>query len=246
MPDRQPAPSPAVPQGTRVYAVGDIHGRDDLLARLHAMMADDFAGAPPGTRGLAIYLGDYVDRGADSKAVLDRLIGGAPAGLAPVYLKGNHEDLMLRFLAGDGRAGPVRMANGGGATLASYDVAPPDIDARSLEAAGRALQAALPPAHRAFLGRLALRYRVGDYAFAHAGVRPGVAFERQDEADLLWIRRPFLDHAGDFGAVVVHGHSIAPAPVVRENRIGIDTGAYASGRLTCLVLEGTDRRFLAT
>jgi serine/threonine protein phosphatase 1 len=238
------AAPPGVPAGTRVYAVGDIHGRFDLLGFLLRRIEADLADAP--ARRVVVFLGDYVDRGPQSADVLDRLCRPLPGGAEGVFLKGNHEDLMAGFLAGDGDAGAAWLANGGAATLESYGIDAPPIFASPVALDGLAarLRRAMAPAHRRFLDGLALSYALGDYLFVHAGVRPGRPLGEQDPRDLMWIRGPFLDSSADFGAVVVHGHSVSAEPEVKPNRIGIDTGAYRSGRLTCLVLEGTTRRFL--
>ncbi|MFZ5609814.1 MAG: metallophosphoesterase family protein [Pseudomonadota bacterium] len=237
----QAAPA-KVPPGLRIYAIGDIHGRDDLLARLLAMIAADAAG----WRGALahVFIGDYVDRGGQSAAVLDRLIALSKApSWQPCFLMGNHEQAMLDFLA-DAPEAMAWLDYGGRETLASYGVEMPE--GWGLAALRQALRAALPPAHLRFLKNLVYSHQAGDYFFCHAGVRPGIALAAQDLDDLLWIREPFLSSGADHGKVVVHGHTIADQPVVRANRIGIDTGAYMSGRLTAVVLEGTRQRFLST
>jgi len=236
---------PRVPDGRRIYAVGDIHGRHDLLSRLHRLIAEDAAAAA--ARNTLVYLGDYVDRGPASRQVLDRLAGDPPPGFDAVFLKGNHDDFLLRFLE-DGAAADTWLANGGVATLASFGIEGmgPRPDPDALAGIRRDLAGRLDAAHRGFLGRLRPCHVVGDYLFVHAGVRPGIPLAGQDPFDLMWIRGPFLEWDGPFGHFVVHGHTIAPVPDVRPNRIGIDTGAYFSGRLTCLVLEGDSRRFLQT
>jgi len=235
------------PPGHAIYAIGDIHGRRDLLdAMLETIQAD--AALHPAARRWLVYLGDYVDRGDDVKGVIDRLIAGPPPGFEQVCLMGNHDAWMLDFLA-EPNAGAGWLMNGGSATLASYGVRVGHgfgFSRRRLEKAQASLIEALPPDHRAFLEGLALMWRAGDYAFVHAGIRPGVSLEAQTDRDLLWIRDAFLDDVRDFGAIVVHGHTISDAPVVLNNRIGIDTGAFATGRLTCLVLQDADRRFLQT
>ena len=243
---KYPYGPPRVPEGRRVYAIGDIHGRDDLLARLHRMIADD-ARAAPAARPVVVYVGDYVDRGPDSFAVVERLVRKPLAGFETVHLKGNHEDFMLGFLA-DGSRGGLWLMNGGVETLESYGIeASPLIDDEAaLAEVRRRLAGALDADHRAFLGGLGLYHVEGDYLFVHAGIRPGVPLSRQDGYDLMWIRHAFLDNEEAFEKMVVHGHSITPAPDVRDNRIGIDTGAYYSRRLTCLVLDGASRRFLQT
>jgi serine/threonine protein phosphatase 1 len=243
---RRRQPTAAVPEGLRIYAVGDIHGRLDLLDRLHAMMEADAADAGSLERHI-VYLGDFVDRGMDSAGVVQRLIDGPPRGFSASHLKGNHEDAMLAFLAGE-TDGEQWLQFGGVATLHSYGV-PAGVSGTPQEKVTflrDALRACLPPAHKRFLEGLDVAVTVGDYFFVHAGIRPGVPMEDQDDDDLLWIRSEFLASAADHGKVVVHGHSITRRPEVRWNRIGIDTGAFASGCLTCLVLEGSQRRFIAT
>ncbi len=243
-------PGASLPEGWLVYAIGDIHGRADLLAELHGKIAAD-AAARPASRRLVVYLGDYVDRGPDSRDVVAMLLDGPLDGLEAVHLVGNHEDYLLRFLD-DESLGDSWMANGGAAAIASYGIDPlaraPDED--HMIALQRAFRRHLPARHRAFLAGLAESFRAGSYFFAHAGVRPGVPLDAQERTDLIWIRDAFLDSDADHGAVVVHGHSIRRRPERRANRIGIDTGAYASGCLTALVLEAADggvaERFLQT
>ncbi|HRK95875.1 MAG TPA: metallophosphoesterase family protein [Rhodospirillales bacterium] len=239
------APSSRCPDGTRIYAVGDIHGRDDLLIRMHAMILAD-ARTRPELAPTVVYLGDYVDRGSGSFEVIEFLINEPLPGFTSVTLMGNHEDMMLRFL--DGPPTLNWLVNGGIATLASYGVgtADPIVYLADLDVVRRDLRAAVPPAHRRFLLGLDLMHVAGDYVFVHAGVRPGVDLEAQAPADLLWIRDKFLDSRKDHGKVVIHGHTITEEPEIRANRIGIDTGAFVTDRLTCLVLEGCERRFIQT
>ncbi len=234
------------PVGTRLYVVGDIHGRADLLDRMHQLILDDAAGAAA-ARKVVIYLGDYVDRGLESRQVIERLIGDAPAGFERVRLRGNHEELMLRFLD-DPETGPEWFFNGGDATLFSYGVKPnnPLVSGMAAAALRHQLVARLPEPHLALLRSLGLYHVERDYLFVHAGIRPGVPIEDQLELDLTWIRDDFLDSRADHGKVVVHGHTITGEPEFRANRIGIDTGAFLSGRLTCLVLDGATRRILQT
>ena len=242
-----PAAGPTVPPGMAVYAIGDIHGRSDLLAELHRRIETD-ADRGDVAQAVVVYLGDYVDRGQDSAGVIDLILDWAPAGFEAVPLLGNHERLMLEFLE-DIRRGPLWLRNGGDATLMSYGVDPGDgvyLDAKPLRAMQAALRERLPPRHLAFLQALQHAHMEGDYFFVHAGVRPGVALADQQEEDLIWIRDLFLDSRADHGKIVVHGHTIRPEPEVLPNRIGIDTGAYATGHLTCLALEGTKRRIIST
>jgi serine/threonine protein phosphatase 1 len=234
------------PDGLRLYVIGDIHGRVDLLRQMHETIREDAALANK-PRQRVVYLGDYIDRGLESRQVVDLLLDEPLAGFEAVYLMGNHEEVLLQFLE-DPAVGANWFFFGGDATLYSYRVAgaSPTIDAAGLGQVQAAFQNGLPDRHRAFYQSLELQHRAGDYWFVHAGVRPGVPEAQQVPADLLWIRDEFLKSSADHGAVVVHGHTITPEPEVRRNRIGIDTGAYASGKLTCLVLDGAERRFLYT
>ena len=238
--------APEAPPDTRIYAIGDIHGRVDLLREMHQLIHED-AYRRQAPRNVVIYLGDYIDRGRDSPAVIDLLLDEPLPSFESIHLKGNHEDSLLRFLA-DTSIGPPWMFYGGSATLASYGVHPPEPATRvdELRRAQRELGQRLPARHRQFLTGLRLTHAEGDYFFAHAGVRPGVALDRQNEQDLLWIRDEFLRADADYGKIVVHGHSITARPDVQRNRIGIDTGAFASGTLTCLVIEGASWAFLQT
>ncbi len=249
--ETEPAPlggrAAAVPGGIRIYAVGDVHGRLDLLRQIEALIVDDMRSAPD-ARVVQVMLGDYVDRGPDSRGVIAHLAAGV-AGRERVALRGNHEAYIL-----EAPTNPLALVNwcrfGGRQTFASYgvDIAGIDDDAMRTACAdaARRFLGALPADHAAFLARTRLRWRCGDYLFVHAGLRPGVALANQAEHDMIWIRGEFLESEADFGCVVVHGHTPGPAPVIRPNRIGIDTRAYESGILTCLVLEGESRRFLAT
>lgn len=241
-----PTQAAHVPDGTRVYAVGDIHGRLDLLEVLHGKVLRDMM-TFTGSRKVVVYLGDYVDRGMQSCEVLDFLLDQPLAGFETVYLMGNHERALLDFLA-DSRIATDWMSYGGDATLYSYGVGleGPRTNPGVLLQLQERFRENLPARHEQFLRALALFHVEGDYMFTHAGVKPGVPVERQQEADLLWIRDEFLESDANFGKVVVHGHTITRNPEVKRNRIGIDTGAFASGKLTCLVLEGTEGRFLDT
>lgn len=240
----------ALPAGWLIYAVGDIHGRADLLAEMQVRIAED-AAERDATRRTVVYLGDYVDRGPESRRVVSLLIEAPLAGFESVHLLGNHEEFLLRFLE-DESIGESWMLNGGTSTLASYGIDPrARVPGESPMAVLRhELGRRLPPRHLAFLRSLTLCYRAGDYFFVHAGVRPGVALDAQSQADMLWIRDTFLVCEEPLGAIVVHGHSIRRRAERRRNRIGIDTGAYASGCLTALVLEavegGVAERFLQT
>jgi len=230
----------------RVYAIGDIHGRLDLLQRLRQDIAGDAAGADAGRRVL-IYLGDYVDRGLHSREVIDLLLDRPLAGFEEVHLRGNHEDTMLRFLDELG-IGSNWLYYGGNMTLRSYGIQVPtgELNERDLERLQAEFRERLPDRHRDFLQGLRLNHRLGDYLFVHAGIRPGVPLAAQHPEDLIWIRDEFLNSRADHGVTVVHGHSISETVQVTDNRIGIDTGAYFSGQLTCLVLQDDSRSFLQT
>jgi len=241
-------PRPAAPPGSRLYAIGDIHGRLDLLKRLLTLIRDD-AARRPSARKAVIYLGDYVDRGPDSKGVIDLLLSRPMqnAGFEEIHLMGNHEDALLQFFA-DARSGPNWFAYGGLETLASYGVRPPRFSTaeEDLNRAQREFADRIPRDHLDFIRRMKLSHEEGGYVFVHAGVRPGVALAEQIGQDLMWIRDEFLNSTADFGKLVVHGHTISDAPQVLPNRIGIDTGAFYSGKLTALALEGEEREFLQT
>ena len=242
----EPACGAWLPRGIRIYAIGDIHGRADLLTSLLDEIRRD-AGRNPGYTDYLIYLGDYVDRGLQSRQVLDLVSAPPPPGFGTIHLRGNHEQAMLDFLE-DETAGANWLHFGGVQTLFSYDIHLPErgVDAMVLAEARRRLAAALPPAHLSFLTHLRYAMAIGGYFFVHAGIRPGVPLDRQAPEDMLWIREEFLSSRVDHGKIVVHGHTITDEPDIRPNRIGIDTGAYASGHLTCLVLEEDRQRFLST
>src|SRR5215211_6187333 len=231
-----------VPDGIRVYCVGDIHGRDDLLQEMAKRVEADMEGQSF-DEVTTVFLGDYVDRGLSSMQVVERLARGEwPTPI--IALAGNHEDLLMAFLEDEGVLRSWQ-GLGGLETLHSYGV---DV---GLGMAGRnfrglqgAFAARFPERHRQFLKTLELSTAIGDYFFCHAGIRPGVPLDRQSRDDLLSIRDPFLFSEAEHGKLVVHGHTPSVDPEIRPNRIGIDTAAYATNRLTCLVLEGDQRRFL--
>ena len=233
---------PQVPSGVRVYAVGDIHGRLDLLDQMFKRIDADYARTPAPHR-IEVFLGDYVDRGPESRKVIDLLIERGRNHRA-VFLKGNHEDLLVGFLHNPSTLGNWQRL-GGLETLMSYGVTPSiNADAPMQAELARAFDRAFPPSHRYFFNELKTSFTCGDYFFVHAGVRPGVELEKQREEDLLWIRQEFLLYEEDFGKIVVHGHTPVLEPDIRSNRINIDTGAYATGRLSCLVLEADTMSFL--
>jgi serine/threonine protein phosphatase 1 len=230
-----PAPA-SLPPGQRVYAIGDIHGCDAQLANLHEIIAEDLARRPVAAP-LLLHIGDYVDRGPDTAAVIARLLHGSSIqGVPMVNLLGNHEHTMLEALSGERAAATDWLFTGGRPALESYGVDP--------DSPRESWPEAVPPAHLDFLRGLSLMHLVGGYAFVHAGIRPGVALEHQARDDLLRMRQPFLYSEARFGAVVVHGHTPVKAPMVRHNRIAIDTGAVFGGKLTCVVLEAETIGFL--
>src|SRR5712672_1676590 len=236
-------PSPAVPADSRVYAIGDIHGQAALLDELLGMIERDGMGRPE--TSVLVFIGDYVDRGTDSKGVIEQLVN-LQSDFTAHFLRGNHDQALLDFLA-DPNSFPIWKDYGAEETLASYGIASPASDEEvALRQTRDSLRQALPARHLRFFETLKLSETIGDYFFAHAGVRPGTALDQQEERDLMWIRDEFLNSRAAFGKIIVHGHTPTNAPVVRRNRIGIDTGAYLTGRLTALVLEGTRRRFLQT
>jgi serine/threonine protein phosphatase 1 len=238
----EPPKKPRVPSGRRIYAVGDIHGRADLLSDL-LMRIDDDLRTRPIADSIQVFLGDYIDRGPNSRQVIDLLIARQQR-CDVLFLKGNHEDCALQFLS-DPTVLPEWQSIGGLNTLLSYGVMTTDRDdPKSQHKVSTALRQAMPNSHRRFIEGLALSFACGDFFFVHAGARPGIPLQRQSQRDLLWIRDDFLLCEEDLGMIVVHGHTPMYKPDIRSNRINIDTGAYATGRLTCLVLEGDDMGFL--
>lgn len=236
------------PPGARIYVVGDIHGRADLLRKLLTQIETDAAAAPGQDRQL-IFLGDYVDRGYYSREVIEILRAGLPDGLTRFFLRGNHEEIMLRFLDGDLSIANNWFVYGGRETIASYGLPPPPqgkVTPPALQKIHEEFSSQIPENHVDFLRSTQLYHQSGDYIFVHAGLRPGLPLALQAREDLLYIRNEFLHSDEDFGGCVVHGHTVSAAPVVRHNRIGIDTGAYATAKLTCLILEGSEYRFLQT
>jgi serine/threonine protein phosphatase 1 len=226
-----------------LYAVGDIHGRADLLAALEKLIVADLRHRG-GKDALLIFLGDYVDRGPRSSAVIERLVQGF--ALPSAHLRGNHEQILLDFLD-DPELGDLWRRNGGMETLASYGVDVGEIAlGRGFARTARDLRSRIPAAHLSFLNGLKLSLTVGRYFFCHAGVRPGVPLEAQAADDLMWIREPFILSRADFGKIVVHGHTPVETPELLPNRINIDTGAFLTGKLTCLAIDGAATRFLST
>jgi serine/threonine protein phosphatase 1 len=229
--------------GLTIYAIGDIHGRLDALTSLLA--AIDARKARTGEPAFEVFLGDYIDRGPDARRVIEIILARQSAHRL-LALSGNHEAALLAGL-GDDAAFAAWLDIGGRQTLVSYGVRPPSlVQPESLSNARAKFAAALPASHRAFLASLGLWFRSGDYFFAHAGVRPGVPLHKQVAADLLWIRKDFLDSREDHGAMIVHGHTPVPAPDFHPYRINIDTGAYATGKLTCLIVSDAGMETITT
>ena len=225
---------PALPDGQLLYAIGDIHRRLDLLGALLAMIEAD-ASESQSERRTLVFLGDYVDRGPDSRGVIEALLDDLPRDFGAHFLKGNHEALLLGFLE-DASCLRHWLVNDAKSTMQSYgvDVHALEREGATAEAWRGAFAAALPESHRHFFRSLALMMTFGDYLFVHAGLRPGVPIEAQDERDLIWIRREFLDSGEDLGKFVVHGHTPVSLPEVRSNRIDIDTWAVLDRKSTRL------------
>jgi serine/threonine protein phosphatase 1 len=244
-PEREARSNATIPAGERVYAIGDVHGRLDLLTGLlDAIDRDDATREPANTR--IVLLGDLVDRGPHSMQVIDHLLTRDWRGREVTTLKGNHEEVFLLTLAGDLEATRFWLRIGGAETMQSYGTS-----AETLDRAGpldiiEDFIPRVPDAHVAFLQRLPDTATAGGYCFVHAGIKPGVPIERQKPEDLRWIRDRFLDYEGSHGSVIVHGHSVSAEVEEMPNRIGIDTGAYSSGKLTAVGLEADRRWFLTT
>jgi serine/threonine protein phosphatase 1 len=233
-----------LPTGLRIYAVGDIHGRLDLLNRLLARTNSDIA-LRPTVRPVYVFLGDYIDRGPSSRETIDRLIEHGETHES-VFLKGNHEQIALKCLS-DRSLFDQWMRLGGLETLVSYGVYPEALDnGKQIAELQAAFHSALPQTHFRFFRDLQNSFVCGDFFFAHAGVKPGLALSQQTEKDLLWIRDEFLSSRLDFSKIVVHGHTPVHEVEVEPNRINIDTGAFATGLLTCLVLEGASALVIDT
>lgn len=235
---------PSLPAGLRIYAIGDIHGRLDLLDTLLANIEADVGQRPP-ARPICVFLGDYIDRGPSSRETIDRLIELRKRSEC-VFLKGNHELIAIRCLIDRSRFDQwLRL--GGMETLHSYKISAQGVrNEKRIVALQAAFHQALPQPHFQFLRDLQTSFTAGDFFFVHAGVKPGVNLENQAESDLLWIREEFLSSDVDFGKIVVHGHTPVHDVEVTSNRVNIDTGAFATGRLTCLVIEGDALSVIST
>jgi serine/threonine protein phosphatase 1 len=234
---RKPTPQ-RLPDGVRVYAIGDIHGRADLLREMFISINADRAARQTANRILTIFLGDYIDRGPDSRDVLDILLEYERTN-ETIFLKGNHETFLPNFLSDPEVLNEWRTC-GGLQTLMSYGLMPSiNPDADECAALSKELADALPQSHLKFLESLHSSFCCGGFLFVHAGIRPGVSLGKQTEEDCLWIRDDFLSYEKQFEKFVVHGHTPVMNPDIRSNRANIDTGAFASGRLTCIAIEGS-------
>lgn len=237
------APVFALPPGERIYAIGDIHGRAHLLKKMLAAI-ETHAASHPAARVVEVFLGDYVDRGLESRAVIDMLRSASPRGHERVCLLGNHEETLLRFLE-DPKILREWTNYGGFGTLASYGIGiPATLSPETWAIVRDAFARALPSAHREFLQGLRLTYQQGDYLFVHAGIMPALPLAAQRREHLLWIRESFLSYSGYFERYVVHGHSPVASPEILKNRANLDVSAAASDSLCCLVLEGSNREVI--
>lgn len=236
--------TPAVPAGQRIYAVGDIHGRLDLLDQILGLIRADAKGADVSDI-VVLLLGDLIDRGPDSAGVVARAMEPLDFGRI-IALTGNHEAAMLDALDGDRDMLRLWLRNGGDIALASWGVTADMVKTLSSVDLLEAIRIAIPHEQFAWLSRCPLSFASGDYYFVHAGIRPGIKFDRQSRDDMLWIREEFLESSRMHGAMIVHGHSVSATVEELPNRIGLDTGAYATGTLTAMGLEGTHRWLLQT
>jgi serine/threonine protein phosphatase 1 len=236
---------PAGARGLRAYAVGDVHGRLDLLDQLLDKIHEDIK-RRPARKVLLVFVGDLIDRGPNSAQVVERLRTYRRPAVETVFLLGNHEEVLLRILSGDADMITKWRLFGGKECLDSYGVDTAKLAGLKKEEALEVIRKAVPREHVEFLRTFDDSCRFGDYLFVHAGIRPGVEIDQQRQSDLRWIREPFLFDETDHGFVVVHGHTIRPEVEMRPNRIGIDTGAYKSGVLTALAIERSDSWLLDT
>lgn len=229
----------------RIYAIGDIHGRADLLENLIKRIEADDAVRPNAATSL-IFLGDLIDRGPDSRHVVERIMAMCAASPQCICLQGNHEQLLIKAWDGDRTVLPTFHRAGARATMLSYGVDPDEYDRWDFDELQRQIRTHIPEAHAEFLRTLPPYHQNGDYLFVHAGIRPGVSIPEQRSDDMKWIREEFIASQHDHGVMVVHGHSIRPQVDIRPNRIGIDTGAYKSDVLTAIGIEADQCWFLST
>lgn len=241
------APYPVMAEGCVYYIIGDIHGRIDLLKKIHGLIKNDIADHDSSLKKNIVYLGDYIDRGDHSREVIDYLLNSPLKEAHSIYLKGNHEDTLLQFYDSPD-IGAHWFKFGGMATLLSYNlkITSNMPSSEQIKMLWEHFKEQLPPDHLAFYQDLQLMHEAGDYLFVHAGIMPGRKLIQQSPRDMMWIRDEFLEFERSHEKFIVHGHSISSEPEIKPNRIGIDTGAYYSNRLTCLVLHDSSRRFLST
>jgi serine/threonine protein phosphatase 1 len=232
-----------LPDGVRIYAIGDIHGHDELLADLLDKVAEDMARRDQATT-ILVFLGDLIDRGPSSAAVLKRLRSLDWSGVKTVFLMGNHEEILLRIADGDNQVVVDWLRFGGDLCMLSYGVGLDELMRLSADAAGKLIRRSIPQEDIAFIRSFSDTFAAGDYLFVHAGIRPDVELARQSPDDLRWIRSPFLEWGEQHEYCVVHGHTISEDVEVKASRIGIDTGAYRYGKLTAIGLERDRRWFL--
>jgi serine/threonine protein phosphatase 1 len=236
---------PAGAPGYRAYVVGDVHGRLDLLEEILAKIHADLQ-HHPSRKTVLVFVGDLIDRGPSSAQVIERLRTYRREGIRTIFLLGNHEEVLLRILNGDAELITKWRWFGGSECLQSYGIDPAQFAHLPDDQALELVRGAIPTEHQQFLESFVDSCRFGDYLFVHAGIRPGIDLEQQHQSDLRWIREPFLEDESDHGFTVVHGHTITGGVDERPNRIGIDTGAYRTGVLTALAIEGAERWLLAT
>lgn len=231
----------SLPDGMRVYAIGDIHGCDKQLKKLLKAIGKDLEDYDGESH--LVFLGDYVDRGPDSKGVIERLVSKKLPGDQHHFLLGNHEEAMMKVMDGKSKRANDWLSFGGRQMMESYGVGKKELYEAGGDV-GALLREVMPKSHRKFFEKLELMKQIGGYLFVHAGIRPGVPIDEQEQADLVWIRDRFLKSDRDHGVVVVHGHTISEKPQNKANRIGVDTGCYATGQLTAVRLQGSERAFI--
>lgn len=242
----RPIDTARIPDGMRVYAIGDIHGRSDLLRMLLGRIAADNKARPSADTHI-VFLGDLVDRGTDSAGVIDTAIALKNSGRNVRFLMGNHEEVFVRACRErDPKTTRFFLRIGGEATVLSYPITRAEYMALDMEQLSERLTTLVPEEHLAFIENFEDQIVIGDYVFVHAGIRPGISLSEQKPSDLRWIREEFVKQRGDLEKVVVYGHTIYDEVEERGSRIGIDTGAYASDKLTALALEGGERWYLQT
>lgn len=239
--DQKPKGKP----GERVYAIGDIHGCYHQMIELIGMIHTDCA-ARKDKQTYLIFLGDLIDRGPDSRGVIEHLMRFPYEFASPLFIKGNHEEMMVRGLTGEPELLSGWLEHGGYSCAESYGVPRSHLQGQEADAQEHVLRSAIPKSHAMFLKGFLESVQFGDYLFTHAGIRPGVPLDQQSGREMRWIRGPFLEHEGDHGVVVVHGHTVNEDIVVKSNRIGLDTGAYKNGRLSAICIEEDEVSFLST